>query len=294
MRILRIIVVFILLGAASATSVAAEHLETAKEAVWSEAMPGPVYLVPAWAARMLSLGHPTLAADYYWMGALQYFGEPLNVVVAYKDLHRFIDRVNALDPDFHYAYRFGGEAIPWNKGNWTWANVGPSNAILERGLKRFPDDWRMWMQLGFNRGVLGHNDKGAAVAYRHAAAVKGSPPWLPGLVARLLATAGRVNAAITYTQALLAHARAPQMRASLHRRLLELYSQENLDQLNRAIAQYRKRHGAPPKTIDDLIADGLIDGMPRDPLGGSYSILHGRAYATAMPHGQFHVFSAFK
>ena len=117
-QVVRLAVVALLLGSASLTAYATEHRESAKEAVFSEAMPGPVYLAPAWLARALSLGHPTLAADYYWMGALQYFGRPLNVLVAYKDLHRYIDRVNALDPDFHYAYHFGGVSVPWNLGHW--------------------------------------------------------------------------------------------------------------------------------------------------------------------------------
>ncbi len=291
---LRVAAAVLLLAGATYTSTTVEHRDSAKDIVWSAAMPGPVYLVPAWMARALSLGHPTLAADYYWMGALQYYGRPLNVLTAYKDLHRYIDRVNALDPDFHYAYRFGGVSVPWNRGHWRWANVPASNAILERGLERFPGDWFMWMQLGFNRGILGTDYKGAADAYRHAAAAKGSPPWLSALVTRLLATTGAVDAAETYARTVLANTRDPRIRAGMQHRLQELRSQTNLDRIQAAIDQYRQLHGAPPASIEDLVKEGLLARVPSNPLGGTYAIVHGRAYATSLRRGRLHVFTVPK
>jgi len=290
MQLVRLALVFALLGAATFTSAAVEQRTTAKEAVFAEAMPGPVYLPPVWLARALSLGHPTLAADYYWMGALQYFGRPLNVLVYYKDLHRYIDLVNALDPDFHYAYHFGGVSVPWNKGNWQWQNVPASNAILERGLARFPDDWFMWMQLGFNRGILETDYEGAADAYRHGAAAPGSPSWLSGLVTRLLATTGSVDAAQAYAEEVLAHSKDPRLKKNMRFRLRQLQSEKNRDRIENAITAYRKVHGVPPEKVADLVHAGLLPAVPKDPLGGTYEILHGHAYVTSLRQGRLRVF----
>jgi hypothetical protein len=185
-------------------------------------------------------------------------------------------------------------SVPWNLGHWQWKNVPASNAILERGLERFPDDWFLWMQLGFNRGILGTDYHGAADAYRHAAAVAGSPPWLPALVTRLLATTGAVDAAETYARTVLAHTRDPRLRAGMKHRLLQLRSQTNVDRIQAAVDRYQQRHGAPPASVEVLVKEGLLDRVPTDPLGGTYAIVHGRAYATSLLKGSLHVFTGPK
>ncbi len=249
-----------------------------------------VYLPPAELARLASLGHPTLMADYYWMQALQYYGEDKNRRYHYRDLYRFIDLVVTLDPNFKYAYFFGGTAIPYNPGGWKWQNRAQAEDILLRGLERFPDDYRLWMQLGFVRGVIGTDLKGAAEAYRRGAEAPGAPPWIPKLVTRLLATAGELDRARAYAESFLEHAETPEMRLAMERRLAEIDVEATLRTLDRAIARYRERFGHDPDDVQALVDAGIIDRVPVEPLGGEYRIEAGRAISTSLHKGRLQIF----
>ena len=249
-----------------------------------------VYLPPPQLAGLASLGHKTLMADYYWIQALQYYGEELNRRLHYRDLYRFIDLVVTLDPDFEQAYRFGGTAIPYHPGGWKWQNRAEAEDILLRGLKRFPDDFRMWMQLGFVRGIIGTDLAGAAEAYRRAAEVPDAPRWIPKLVTRLLATAGALDRAEAYAKSFLEHAETPEMREAMARRLKELEIERTLRRLDGAIETYRGRFGRDPESVEALVGAGLLSTVPEEPLGGEYRIEEGHAISTSLRKGRLHVF----
>ncbi len=249
-----------------------------------------VYLPPPWLARYASMGHTPLIADYVWMQALQYYGNNWNRLYYFRDLHRYIDLVNELDPNFRYAYRFGAASVPFNSGRWTWHNVEASNRIIERGLERFPDDWQLLLQLGFNRGVLQRDYVGAAEAYRRAAAVPGAPLWIPQLVTRLYSTVGSLEQAKAYTEEILLNTDQPEMQEAMSRRLIEIEIEESLETVDAAIEQYQRERGADPDSISALIASGHLSRMPTDRLGGSFYIENGEARSSSLHGGRLRVF----
>ena len=251
-----------------------------------------VYLPPPWIARHGSFGHPQLLADYVWLQALQYYGDEANRAQRYRDLHRYLELVVELDPDFRYAYRFGAAAIPYNTGGWTWHNVEHSTALIQRGLARFPDDWQLWLQLGFNRGVLGTDYEGAAEAYRHAASARGAPTWIPQLVTRLYSTAGSLERARAYALEILENTDQPELQETMRQRLKEIAAEESLIQIDQAIRRFREQTGEAPSTLTQLFANGLLTSLPQDPLGGTFYIENGEARSTSMEGGRLRVFGA--
>src|SRR5690242_10946547 len=81
-----------------------------------------LYVSSGPAARRLSLGFTALAADLYWIRAIQYYGglklrsseAAANGAAAgtrqapdYKLLYPLLDLTTSLDPEFNIAYRFG-------------------------------------------------------------------------------------------------------------------------------------------------------------------------------------------
>lgn len=246
-----------------------------------------VYLPPAEIARVVSLGHATLAADYAWIQALQYYGEEANRQFHYRDLHRYIELVIDLDPRLLVAYHLGGTAVPYNTGRWQWKNVEPAKRIIQRGLEKWPEDWTMWRQLGFLQGIVGDDFAAAAESFQRAAALPGSPPWFPALVTRLFATAGELDRAEAYTMTILEHAEDPTLAQTMERRALELVIERHLQALDSAVQGYRVMTGEAPKTLDELVSFGLIVALPEDPLGGTYRLGEdGRAYSTSLQGGR--------
>ncbi len=249
-----------------------------------------VYLPPAWMARHLSFGHRHIVADYAWLQALQYYGNSWNRLFYFRDLGRYLDLATDIDPDFKIAYRFGAAAIPFNSRGWTWHNVPQSNALIEKGLRHDPNDWQLWLQLGFNRGVIGTDFEGAAEAYRSAARVPEAPSWIPQLVTRLYATAGATDRARAYAQQLLVSSDEPEVREAMQQRLWEIDIEEELQRIDDAIRRYRDDHGEVPGDVNALVTRGYLKRMPIDALGGEFVIEDGEARSTSLHKGRLRVF----
>lgn len=96
----------------------------------------------------LSLGYRTFVADLVWLRALQYTKlgreQPL--------LPHFMNVILDLDPDFKAAYRYAGTTLIFAGGEKgiTRENVAASNAFLERGMARYPDEAFYPYTLGLN------------------------------------------------------------------------------------------------------------------------------------------------
>ncbi len=90
--------------------------------------PGLLYLRSPAMVKRVVLDYDAIAADLYWMRALQHFGEerlaPPGHQPTYALLYPLLDLTTTLDPYFSIAYRFGaiylGEAYPGGPGAPTW------------------------------------------------------------------------------------------------------------------------------------------------------------------------------
>jgi len=93
--------------------------------------------------RRLVLGFNSVAADIYWIRAVQYYGSTKLSKAENKDygfLFPLLDITTTLDPRFNIAYRFGAillsEGYPNGPGR-------PEDAIalLEKGIRESPNKW---------------------------------------------------------------------------------------------------------------------------------------------------------
>jgi hypothetical protein len=92
------------------------------------------------AAPYVSLGYREMAADLMWIRLTGYFGGNQNTA---RGIGGLVDAITTLDPSFHRVYEWGARAM-------TLAREGVDNStylhaidVLQRGMKQFPDDWRL-------------------------------------------------------------------------------------------------------------------------------------------------------
>jgi hypothetical protein len=156
-----------------------------------------LYLPSGRNTKALTLGFSNIAADVLWIRAVGYFGGHVVTDNEYPWLFRILEQVTALDPPFTHAYLFGGTALALKS-----ETVDESMAMLSRGMKYYPGDWRYPMYLGFNAFYNKHEPERAAGLLFYAASLPGSPYYLPRLAASLLAKTGRVDAAIQMLEAM--------------------------------------------------------------------------------------------
>jgi tetratricopeptide (TPR) repeat protein len=248
-----------------------------------------LYLTQRATGRMV-FTHRSLVSDLYWIRAIQYFGEHTQRAqrlaatflppppalaaeppVAFDLLYPLLDITTTLDPRFNIAYRFGAiflsEGYPHGPGR-----PDQAVALLRKGLETSPDRWQYWQDIGFVYYWNEHDYPKAAAAFARGADIAGAPWWLRSLAASTLAKGGDRAASRLLWQQLGETANNEYARNAARLKLLQFDAIEIIERLQKAIDAFAARRGAPVTTWNDLIAAGMIPGVPLDPAGVPYEL----------------------
>ena len=290
------------IGLGAALIAGAVQLQAARERTY----PAPaeaddaVYLRSGTALRRLTGAFNLIAADVYWIRAIQYYGgmkrrlaaqphgqEPPPLLAAptateYALLYPLLDIATSLDPRFNIAYRFGAvflaEAPPGGPGRPDLAV-----ALLEKGLRERPDKWEYMEDIGFVHYWYVHDSRAAAAWFTKAGDVPGAPWWLRSLAATTLAQGGDRRSSRVMWEAIRQSAEIDWLRHDAERRLAQLQALDDLDALQNTVDQFSARSGRPPANWSVLVRARALRGLPVDPARTPYELT---------PEGRVHLSSA--
>jgi len=233
-----------------------------------------LYLQSPEVARRLALSYDLLAADVYWIRALQVFGGARKATEQdrnYALLYPMLDMATGLDPYFNIAYRFGAiflsEPKPGGPGRPDLAEK-----LLIKGLQAQPTKWQYMQDIGFVRFWAMRDYKGAAEWFEKGSKVPGAAWFLKPLAATTLAQGGHRSASRTLFRILAETGENDWIQKDAARRLRQLDAMDTLDELRRVLGSYRQRGGAMPVTWESLARAGYLRGIPVDPDGFVYSL----------------------
>jgi hypothetical protein len=254
-------------------------LQAMRDEVAPAAAAGPALYVrsTAFATRAM-LSYDSLAADVYWMRALQHYGRTKlsDGPKDYELLYPLLDLTTSLDPRFNIAYRFGAiflaEAPPAGAGRPDLAI-----ALLEKGLAAQPSHWEFAQDIGFVHYWWRHDYERAADWFARAAVIPGAPNWMQGLVAVTRARGGDRETSRRLWTEVLEGDWEDWLRAQARFRLKQLDAMDHIDELERLVQEYRRDAGRMPP---GWTAMGLArppvdpDGFPYrlDPSSGEVSL----------------------
>lgn len=266
--------VAVCLGAAAAVQAARES-RFPKPPVSEDTL----YITSGPALRRMSLGYSALAADLYWIRALQHYGGvklrldeeassrrssgPPADAEDYPLLYPLLDLTTSLDPYFNIAYRFGAiflaEPYPGGAGRPDLAI-----ALLQKGLAVRPDKWEYMQDIGFVHYWWRHDYASAADWFERAASVPGAPWFLKSLAATTLAEGGDRRSSRTMWQAIHESAQNDWLRRDAERRLQQLDVADFIDQVQAEVDRARAA-GVAGTSWNDFVRAGAIRGVPVDP-----------------------------
>jgi hypothetical protein len=224
------------------------------------------------AMRRIALSFDALAADVYWIRAVQHYGgdrlDP-GKQRKYELLYPLLDLTTSLDPYFTIAYRFGSiflsEGYPGGAGRPDLAI-----ALLQKGIAAQPARWQYFHDIGFVHYWQLRDQKTAAEWFRKAAAQPGAPNWLESVAATMLIEGGDRPSARFLLQQIM-KADEPWLQRMASRGLKQVDALDAIDLLRQRVTAYPPPAGQS-YSWDWLVRRGVLRGVPLDPTGVPFDI----------------------
>jgi tetratricopeptide (TPR) repeat protein len=246
-------------GLAAAMLAAASRLDVAGE------KPYDIAVIPrASAVRWLSLGHPTLAADLFWLRAVQYIGEPQSRKRGWSQLYPAVDLVTDLDPRHGYAYQCAGVILG------SVGRVEESNAILEKGMDRLPQRYVLGLLRAFNAFYYQGDWEAAGRFAERAARAPGAPARIRQNAVAYYVKGRRADAAVAFLEEARREAHDDESRKAIDEQLLQARFEAGAAEVDQAAGRYRRARGIGPLYPARLVETGFLAALPAEPFGGSW------------------------
>jgi tetratricopeptide (TPR) repeat protein len=217
---------------------------------------------------------------------VQYFGSRHRQgEMDYKLLSPLLNITTELDPHLLVAYQFGSiflsQAPPQGAGD-----PDAAAALVERGIKANPDNWRLYLNLGFIDYQQRKDYAAAQDAFERGSKVKNAHPALKVLAAEMAEHRNDTATARYLWTALYENTEDKILRENAEEHLTALQVEDEITRLEQVIEAYRQRMGRFPSSWLELNEAGYISGIPRDPTGAALRLADGHVFvqdATKIP-----------
>jgi tetratricopeptide (TPR) repeat protein len=231
-----------------------------------------MYIRTARNAQRAALAFQSVAADIYWIRALQHYGGDR---LSPERQHRYellaplLDLTTALDPYFTIAYRFGSiflsEPFPGGPGN-----PDAAIALLQKGIGVQPTKWQYYHDVAFVYYWHKQDPVTAAEWFRKASEQPRAPNWLGAVAANMLIEGGDRRAArFLWTQ--IQQSEEPWLQKSATRTLQQLDALDAVDQLQQIVQKFPPAVGAQ-YSWNALVQRRVLRGIPLDPAGAPFDL----------------------
>jgi tetratricopeptide (TPR) repeat protein len=154
-----------------------------------------------------SLGYKNLAADLLWFKTIQYYGGYRRGENDIRLFTHLVEVITELDPQFVFAYIFGGLIIAEDLGRFE-----EGVAFIQKGIRNNPTDWWLVFELGFLHYVNKRDYESAARYFELASRLPGADEITKRFAAFVAARAGHVQTSIVMWDELSRSSQNPHIR----------------------------------------------------------------------------------
>jgi tetratricopeptide (TPR) repeat protein len=232
--------------------------------------------------KRLCLGYDGLLADIYWTRTVQYFGGMHSQGGGtYKLLWPLLNITTQLDPHLIPAYQFGGTFLlakpPEGAGD-----PGKAIELVQYGTQTNPDDWHLYYDLAF----IYYDQKdyrNAAEAFLRGSQLPNTHPFLKIMAAQMAQHGGDLKTARMMWSATYQTTQDKMIQANAAAHLRAIQVNEDVTALEHLVQAYRDRTGHFPLTFSEMVASGLIRGIPLNPLRHPYRLEYGGRVVVSNP-----------
>lgn len=234
---------------------------------WPRVLDEP-YAPSSASAPYVTLGYRELASDLFRIRMRAYFGGDTDTA---PGLRALAEATLALDPTRRQDYEWAARAMGWVDGGASTDDLLWAAQLVERGIERFPDDFRLLKAAGEIYVLdLESDDPAEQAAWRdhgtqlleRAVRMPGAPKSLGTLIAHIRSELGQHERAVRELRELILTTPDPAARERLIAKLADL-EQSNADVLADELHWQRERFEARwkaampevPETMYILLGD---------------------------------------
>lgn len=185
-----------------------------------------------------------------------------------------------LNPAHEDNYYIAAAILPWN------GYVDASQHVLKRAGEARPFDWTPLFYYAFNLYHFGRDPAQASrwLLIGSERAKEAQDQWaLQNVAARWIEKGYETSNAANQVESMANSAPPGAFRKYLHVRAARL---QELSRLQKLTDRYTMRYGTKLAQLEDLVAAGMIESIPRDPLGFGYDLdADGKPILRSMPRG---------
>ena len=214
-------------------------------------------------------GMDSVVADLLWLQCIQYTAEQFKGDHKYVWLNHMADTITRLDPYFVDVYRYGGIFMASLK-----ADSDASLDLMKRGMVYNPGAWSLPYEIAMvyllNRKDSPDSPAQAARFLHMAVATETAPPFVLELAANIAKQHDLDAFERAMWEDMARNSGEKMLRELAQQKLQELAIEDVCTQLSQAVEFYEERHHRLPESLQDLVAGGIVENLPEDPLGGRY------------------------
>jgi tetratricopeptide (TPR) repeat protein len=239
--------------------------------------------------KRLSFGYTGILADIYWMRAIQYFGENVAKTLEQLDknrllsvqsesdlLYHYFDIITDLDPRFVNAYRYGGTFLadppPIGLGD-----IEKGTALFDKGRKNNPTNYHLPLEEAFIYYLYAKDYERAAELFKEASQKPGLSDFrrasLEGMAASSHSKGGNRELSRQIWKEIYETTTDEGRKEFALRNLKEIDTMDIEDHLTEALRKYINHYNEVPKSLMALKDAGIINQVPKEPLGGEFIIV---------------------
>lgn len=230
---------------------------------------GADYALPPQVLKISALEFDGLLSDVIFLKTLSFYGKtferketPRIRESEYDWINDSLTAATELDPYFLDPYYLANSTLVWG-GN----RVELANVLLEKGAHYRQWDWLLPFYAGFNHYYFLHDNDKATKLLKEAARRSDGNPLLATLAARLSYESNQTESAIIFLEEMLNQATDDYSRREYGLRLTAL---KDIRMLENAVVLFQEKVGRLPKSIHEIVAQGIITEVPQESYGGTY------------------------
>ncbi len=217
-------------------------------------------------SKFIALDHEGFLADMLFIQVNLHSGslmwKPLYINFDSKWAYDMMDVITELDPKFFTAYLFSAMGLVH-----AFDDVRLAEPILKKGMKEFPDSWELpfWTGYGHYNHLMEYQKASEYLweAYNKPEA----PKHFLAIMLSAMQKAGSFDRAAIAMKALMDRTDKQNLKIIYAKKIQRLL---NLDLIMQCADKYKAERGRFPETIEELILNGYLKQIPKDPFGSKY------------------------